>query len=330
MPVKPVPIHIKRLCTPWLDQLRPLPEPCPVPQPCPVPEPCNLPHADTRILIDSLFCPQFGLGTPLDSILADMCAWKAIGVKSIVLSVTQDSGDLGYVIGIAKQVGLKVIISTPFINNVSWDEDKWISDIKSIMPQYVKYSPSSWYMSYEINIGWGNGWTGYVRAIPEIRSILDIPLVISPYYWAGPPVPTDDEVRINWGTFVSKIGPQNILSSLQDGVGCRYNMLRRVIGGPAHQDFLNKARIHREICESVGWKSTINVELFDTNEATGLPYPATPDRIKAQIEAEGKPEYVSKGMGLGPCYSGDGVSLRRYDLAWYPNHQQVAEMLIKM
>lgn len=329
MPVKPVPMHIKRLCTPWLDQLRPLPDPCPVPPPCPVPEPCKLQHVTQKIGIDSLFCPQWGLNTPLDSILADMCCWKAVGVKSIVLTVTQDSGDLSYIVGIARQVGLRVIISTPFINSSSWDEDKWISDIKSIMPQYVKYAPDGWYISYEVNIGWGNGWTGYVRAIPEIRAILDIPFVISPYYWAGPPIPSDDEVRINWGNFVREIGVNRIVSALQDGVGCDYNLPRRVMGSPSHKDFLSKARIHREVVESHGWSATINIELFDTFPETqgSVAYPATPDRIKIQIESESR--YISNGMGLGPCFAGEGISLRQYAANWYPYHKEVAEWLLK-
>jgi hypothetical protein len=284
---------------------------------------------EKKIGIESLFCPVL---TNRDTILSDLLLWWAIGVRSLSLSFTQDSGDLSIFIGIAREVGFKIILPTAGAWYTGWDEDKWVADTQVMAQTLLKYKPDGWYGCMEFSIGWKGYGTAYQKVIPILRGLRDVPIYLSPFYGAGPPVPSDSDVRDVLESFCSTIGQANIISALQDGVGCDGNLPRRVIGGPVHQDWLNKAKIHKEVVESHGGKATINVELFDTYPQTpgGVAYPATTDRIKTQIEAENKPEYVSKGLGLGPCCSAEGISLREYQMAWYPFHNEVAQMLLKM
>jgi hypothetical protein len=328
-----IPKNIQKICGKWYP-------PCPPIVVCPEPPVC--PIEKTRpIDIRSVFSPTYTLSTPFDTVLADMAAYRAAGIDSIVITVLQDSGDLEYFIKVARIMNLKIILTTAMYG------PDWAARVTSLANDYAKYNPDGWYINSEFGIDYPasctqtNGiwscheiYTEYTEVIKALRSIRDIPLYISPYLIQ----PSDDDtVRHYFDEFVSHVSTatqgQMVISALQDGVGCDYNKpSRRVVGGPVHDDFLRKAKIHKEVCEKYGWSATINIELFDTytmGNTSSTDNPSTASRVAGQLDSEGKSDYVSKGIGLGPCFDGTGVLPRPFGSAWYPYHTEVYDMILK-
>jgi hypothetical protein len=315
---KPLPMHIKRLCTPWLDQLRPLPEPCSVPQPCP------LPHVvpDNRILIGSLFMSPWSLTLGHDWMVINFGLWAGIGVKTLILIPDAlERGVIEDTVKVAKGYGMQVGIS------LLPDSKTANHSFDAIVAYAKKYADLAdyWYVS-EVDIGSPFDPAIFINIIRAGISIKHLPVYISPYCGSFGEPWTDEGVRERWGNFVagvsSRIDTTNIISALQDGCGCPYFTPRRTPRNDAYRDFLRKAIIHRQICEQYGWRATVNVEFFAMD---GM-FPATPERIKAQVDSVSTQDYVSAGLGLGPCWEGVHISASRTS----PQSLEVYQMLWKM
>jgi len=289
-----------------------------------------------------MFAPAYG-GTSSEAMLIDLLAWRSIGVKTVVINVTNDSYDLGRFVSAARLASMKLYFGSFMPNFNAYNETEFVSKTKELAQTFIKYNPDGWYISIEVGLGvdppvlyvsgkWTLASPIYRKSIDALLTVKEIPFIISPYYITWGSYPLDHIVRTNWTQFVSDVSQssRSVISALQDGVGCDYNNPRRKVGSESHQDFLRKAQIHKEVNDSYGWKSSVNIELFDTYSGSNTSDPATPTRIKAQIESENRSDCVSESLGLGPCCEGTGVSPRQYDSAWYPHHVDVFKMLCNL
>jgi hypothetical protein len=212
--------------------------------------------------------------------------WKHMGVESLFLNNDPDqplvySSTLNF-LDLAKSLGFKIGLRYENYANC----------------KQFSYHADYWW-GQEFNIELAGPWTpeAFAQQINDALMIKDVPYYISPVY-GGVNSPSDDDVRKSWGAFVdraAKVVPP-VISLIEDGVGCSYNLPLRIPGSAAYQDLLNKLAIHKEIVEAHGWKSALNCELFQMTPDN----PNTRLRISCQIAVES--QYVSVGMGIGPCW----------------------------
>ncbi len=306
-----IPPYIKRLCKGYVAELCP-PSPCPAVPP-PLPTVVKKPPISSTFdffWMDEYVYKDYSLDDPKGFLMTNMALQKAIGVHTVFMQHRPGSLYTDILVKAARAYGMKIIISTPTARMVGLDN--WLDETTKNAGLALGYDPDGWYLDWEMDISYPyyvdqNGiWTNQASYYPPVINFLNdlsrIPIWVSPFYGVYGTIPPDNIVTTYWEEFVSRVSKDlkpgiKMFSALQDGCGCDYTVPWRVHGSEAYQDMLGKLKIHKQVCEKYGWGTTVNCELFGHDNNL-----ATPERIKAQITEEGKSDYVSEGMELGPCF----------------------------
>lgn len=290
--------------------------------------PVTPPYPGRKLGISGAFYSFWGVGPFInaDKQLAqrEMQAMKEAGLDTVILETGFSQGViyrsqhyhslegcenvLDYLVEAADRVGLKIILSIPFVNlNPFLLNDDQLAEVKNrsllfLEELHGKFGQvsglSGWYTGFEISdmmiadASERQRIAGFYRGIADAchRITPDLPVSIAPYFMAGM---LPDEFEEVWRDFL-ELSNLDIFM-IQDGVGCIYisnGVEGRLAILPAYYQALQKA------CSKAGVRFWSDLEIFEQIHGAGIDdrelvlIPAEFSRVKRQLEIE--QEYVEK------------------------------------